>query len=571
VKSFGIVPMPAAAFSPLRHPVFRALWLSSVASNTGLWIQNTGAGWLMTSLAPSPVMVSFVQAATMLPVFLFALPGGALADILDRRLTLIAAQSWIAAAGLLLAALAAVGLLGPWGLLALTFAIGAGTAIVFPGWAAVTPELVRQDDLMQAVALNGVGFNLARALGPALGGFAIAAAGPAATFSLNALGFVVLLWALLAWRRPTPPQSKLPAERLSSVMRAGLRLAIAVPVMRAAILRGGAFFFFASAVWALRPPVVRDGLGLGPAAFGLMLGASGGGAVAAGVGLPALRGCLSPGKLVLFASLLAYGAMVLLGICHHWLLAVFAVAVFGAAWLAAGTTLGAVAQITAPAWARARALGVYQVSFFGAQAIGAALWGCVGSRLGVPMALGLCGVTGALVVAAVRPWRLSGFAPLVARGWAKKLLGTPLPRPETPAPAVTPLLHSSGRVLETVQYRVDPANRDAFLAAMRNIRHVRVRAGALVWRLYEDVARPDRWTELWTMESWTEHLREANRLDEADRAILALELAVVIEDRLAEFIIGPRKDRSVWSRYTRLRTPHCGCPTDQRSRSSRRA
>jgi MFS family permease len=203
----------AVAIAPLRHPAFRALWIANLAGNTGLWIQNTGAGWLMTSLAPSPVMVSLVQAATMLPVFLFALPGGALADILDRRLTLIAAQIWIVAAGIVLAALAAVGLLGAW-VLALTFVIGAGTAVMFPGWAAATPELVPPDDLVQAIALNGVGFNLARAVGPALGGFALAMAGPAAAFSLDAVGFLALLWALLAWRRPVPPRSDIPAEPL---------------------------------------------------------------------------------------------------------------------------------------------------------------------------------------------------------------------------------------------------------------------------------------------------------------------------------------------------------------------
>ena len=514
--------IPAAALSPLRHPVFRALWIATLASNTGLWIQNTGAGWLMTSLAPSPVMVSLVQVATMLPVFLFALPGGALADILDRRLTLMAAQIWIVAAGLLLAGLAAVGLLGAWDLLALTFLIGGGTAVILPAWAAAIPELVPQEDLVQAIALNGVGFNLARALGPALGGFVMAAAGPAATFSLNALGFLALLWALHAWRRPAPPRSDLPSERLPSAMRAALRFTVAAPIMRSAILRAGAFFVFASALWALLPLVVRDGLGLGPVAFGLLLGASGGGAVVAGMALPLLRERLSPGRLVLVASLLAYAAMALLGISRHWVPAAFAVVLFGAGWLAAGTTLGAVAQMTAPGWARARALGVYQISCFGAQAVGSALWGWAGSRLNVPMALVLCAATGALAAAAVRPWRLSGFTPDTARAWAKKLLGIPLPRPEAPAAALTPLLHSdSGRVLEVVHYRVDPANRDAFLAAMTDVRHVRLRAGALVWRLYEDVARPDHWTELWSMESWTDHLRETTRLDETDRATLA--------------------------------------------------
>jgi MFS family permease len=513
---------PAAAFAPLRHPVFRALWIANLASNTGLWIQNAGAGWLMTSLAPSPVMVSLVQAATMLPVFLFALPGGALADILDRRLTLITAQLWIAAAGLLLAGLAAMGLLGAWGLLVLTFAIGAGTAVIFPAWAAATPELVPRDDLVQAIALNGVGFNLARALGPALGGFVMAAAGPAAAFSLNALGFLALLWALLAWRRPAPARSDLPPERLPAAVRAGLRFAVAVPAMRAAILRACAFFFFASAVWALLPLIVREELSLGPAAFGLMLGVAGSGAVAAGMVLPLLRERLSQGKLVFFASLLAYAAMALLGVARHWAPAALAVLLFGAAWLAAGTILGAAAQMTAPAWARARALGVYQLSFFGALAIGSALWGWVGTRLGVPMTLALCAGIGAIAAVTVRPWRLPSFAPGAAKSWAKGLLATPLPQPRAPAPALRELLHDeSGRVLEAVHYRVDPANRAAFLAAMREVRQVRLRTGALAWRLYEDVARPDRWTELWAMESWTDHLREATRLDEGDRAALA--------------------------------------------------
>jgi quinol monooxygenase YgiN len=184
--------------------------------------------------------------------------------------------------------------------------------------------------------------------------------------------------------------------------------------------------------------------------------------------------------------------------------------------------LGAIAQMTAPAWALARALGVYQLSFFGALGIGSALWGWVGTQLSVSVALILCGATGAITAAAVRSWRLSVFVPDMTRGWTKKLLEVPLPRPRDPAPALTGLLHSdSGRVLEAVYYRVDPADRDAFLAAMTQVRQVRLRAGALVWRLYEDVARPDRWTELWTMESWTEHLREEIRLDEADLAILA--------------------------------------------------
>ncbi|MGG5889044.1 MFS transporter [Falsiroseomonas sp. HC035] len=514
---------PPAALSPLRHDAFRALWIASLASNTGLWIQNTGAGWLMTSLDPSPIMVSLVQAAAMLPVFLFALPGGALADILDRRMTLIGAQLWISLAGLALAGLAWLDMLGAWGLLALTFAIGAGTAVIFPTWAAATPELVPPDDLVQAVALNGVGFNLARALGPALGGFVLAAAGPVAAFGLNALAFLALLWALVAWRRPAPPSTGLPPERLPAAVRAGLRFAVASPGMRAAILRACAFFFFAAAVWALLPLLVREGLGLGPAAFGTMLGLAGAGAVAAGLALPWLRARVPEGRLVFLASLAAYAAMAALGLATHWAMAGPALLVFGAAWLLAGSTLGAAAQVSAPGWARARALGIYHLSFFGALAVGSALWGWVGLRLGVPSALLLCAATGAATALLVRPWRLARF---MRRGRVETTEPA-LPDPEAPAEHLHSLLHEdSGRVLEAVRYRIDATDRAAFLEAMREVREVRLRSGALVWRLYEDVARPDLWTELWAMESWTDHLREAARLDAADRAALAAAAAL---------------------------------------------
>src|SRR4051794_1969175 len=232
---------PAAAYAPLRHSAFRMLWIATLASNTGLWIQNTGAGWLMTSLAPSPVMVSLVQAASMLPVFLFALPGGVLADILDRRLTLIAAQIWVVVAGLLLAGLAVMGWLGAWGLLALTFLIGAGTAVIFPAWAAVIPELVPRDDLVQAVALNGVGFNLARAFGPALGGVAMAAAGPGATFSLGALGFLAPLGPRLFCPRPASLLSNCLQDRTPPAIQPPLLSAFAIPFLPAPTLPAWAF------------------------------------------------------------------------------------------------------------------------------------------------------------------------------------------------------------------------------------------------------------------------------------------------------------------------------------------
>ncbi|MBR0674171.1 MFS transporter [Neoroseomonas soli] len=503
------------AFAPLRHPAFRLLWWANLAANIGLWVQNTGAGWMMTGLDPSPFMVSMVQAASMLPVFLLALPAGAAADIIDRRHYLIGAQGWVLTVATMLALLTWAGWLGPWGLLFFTFCIGMGNALNFPAWAATTPELVPREDLVQAIALNGIGFNLSRAVGPAIGGFVIGLAGTEAAFALNAFCFLVLLLSLLFWKREKP-DNPLPPEHFLGAMRAGLRFVAASPAMRATILRANVFFFFTAAVWGLLPLVVRQRLGLGPEAYGMMLGVMGIGAVGTGFALPYLRARLpTRGGMVLAFSLVSSVALALLGVSVHWLPAAVALLLFGAGWLAAASTLQAAAQFATPAWVRARAIGIYQLCFFGAMTLGAVLWGWAGTHFGVAPALLLAGAIGAVCAVAVRGWGLdtppAREAPAVA-----------MPRPEAPAAELAPLLAGdTGRVLEFVRYTVRPEDRPAFLLAMREVRSVRLRSGALAWRLLEDVARPERWVEFWAVESWTEHLREVGRLDAVDQAVLA--------------------------------------------------
>lgn len=519
--------MPAA-FAPLRHPAFRLLWWANLAANMGLWIQNTGAGWMMTSLDPSPVMVSLVQAASMLPVFLLALPAGAAADIIDRRVYLIGAQAWVLSVAAGLALLTWAGAIGPWGLLVFTFAIGIGNALNFPAWAATTPELVPREDLVQAIALNGIGFNLSRTVGPALGGFAIGLAGVEAAFALNAVCFLTLLLALLAWKRERPA-NPLPPEHFLGAMRAGLRFVAASPAMRATILRACVFFFFTSAVWGMLPLVVRKGLGLGPEAYGLMLGVMGVGAVATGFALPALRIRLpTRSGMVLAFSLVSAVALALLGVSGHWLPAAMSMLMFGAGWLAAASTLQAAAQFATPAWVRARAIGIYQLCFFGAMTVGAVLWGWAGTHFGIAPALLLAAATCAAAALAVRGWSLDAVPPLEAPVVA-------MPHPEAPSDALRQVLAGdTGRVLEVVRYSVNPQHRAAFLAAMREVRGVRLRSGALAWRLLEDVAHPERWIELWVVESWTEHLREADRLDAADRAAIARATAFQSDERPIE-------------------------------------
>jgi MFS family permease len=508
--------MPApAAFIPFRNPAFRMLWIAVLVSNIGGWIQSTGAGWLMTSLSPSPVMVSLVQVATLLPVFLLALPAGALADIMDRRRFLIWTQVWLIVTALTLCALTAAGLLGAWGLLALTFCIGMGSAANFPAFGATTPDLVPREDLVQAIVLNNMGFNLARAVGPALGGVVLGWAGAELAFAMNAACFLVLVGALLRWKRE-PRDETSPREGLKDAMASGLRYVLASPVMRGIIIRAVLSFFAGTAVWGLLPLLVRFQLGLGPEAFGLMLGAMGIGAVAASFALPALRNSLSRSNTVLACGCSIGLSVILLGLSRHWVPAGLAMLLYGASWLGMTSTLGAAAQLAARPWVRARALGIFQSATFAAMALGSAMGGVGGSLIGVPHTLVAFGIASVVLPLLVRHLPIE-TTPAVAGG-------APMaePVPDAPAPELLQALKADeARLLETVRYVVPAASREAFLASMAEVRGVRLRAGATLWRLYEDVAHPERYVELWTVRSWTDHLREQSRLSEADHAILA--------------------------------------------------
>ena len=509
------------ALVPLRHGAFRSLWFAFVITSLGTWLQNTSAGWLMTTLAPNPLSVSLVQMATILPVFFLSLPAGALADIIDRRLFLIGTQVWTMLAAALLAGLTIGGATGVWGLLALTFAIGIGAAMTNPAWSAIVTELVPREDLVQAIALNGIGFNLARAIGPALAGFLVVLAGPGFAFALFAASILAVVAALVAWRRG-PERSSLPREHLLSAMRAGMRFVRNTPAMRAAMMRSFAYSVPAAAPWALLPLVAREQLGVGAGTYGLLLGVMGAGGVAAGLGLPTLRQHADRSSIVLIASIFSSAGIALLGVSHRLVPAGIGMLLFGLGWVSAFASMQAAAQLAAPAWVRARALAIYQLAFNGALAGGSFGWGWIGTHIGLSATLVTASVVGLALALAVRGYGLDSPAPATRAA-------APLLLPEAPAAEITPLLElGRGRVLESVQYTIDPANRDAFLAAMAEVRRVRGRAGALAWQLYEDVAHPEGWLEVWSMESWTDHLREATRMSPEDKHALARAAALQI-------------------------------------------
>src|SRR6266436_1435225 len=290
-------------WSPLRNTVFRNLWIASIVSNLGTWMHDVGAGWLMTSLSSSPLMVALVEAADSLPVMLLAMPAGALADIVDRRRLLIGVQIYFLFVVSALAMLTWLELTTPWALLSFTFAVAVGTALAMPAWAAVVPELVPRDDLQSAIALNSIAINVSRAIGPAIAGVLVATVGAWLVFALNALSCLGILAVLLHWRRERR-KSALPAERFLSALRVGLRFITHTRSLQAVLIRGAAFFFFAAATWSLFPVIVRRELGRGPEVYGLLLTCIGAGAVAGAMLLPRLRARISRDALVAGSSAL---------------------------------------------------------------------------------------------------------------------------------------------------------------------------------------------------------------------------------------------------------------------------
>jgi MFS family permease len=451
-----------------------------------------------------------------MPVFLLALPGGAMADIVDRRAFLIGTQIWTVLAASLLAILTLTGGMTATWLLILTFAIGIGAALTQPAWSAIIPELVPREDLVGAITLNGIGFNLTRAIGPALAGFLILLGGSGLTFSLYAASILAVIGALVMWRRGRR-FTGLPREHLISAMRAGMRFVRNTPAIQHAMIRTIAYSIPASAPWALLPLYVRRDLELGPGMYGVILGMMGVGGVTSGMLLPMVRGRLSRGATVVVCSLFSCTGMALVGLANDWALASIGMLLFGVGWTAAYATVQAAAQLVCPPWVRARSLSIYQLAQNGALTLGSFGWGWVGGMIGLHKTFLAAAAVGFVLTILARYARIETITPAPL-----PLQMEPVQGPEAPAAELVALLRNArGRVMETVHYRVDPGQRTEFLCMMREVRHVRGRTGALFWQIYEDVAHPEGWLEVWSMENWTDHLREVTRLSDDDKQLLA--------------------------------------------------
>jgi MFS family permease len=382
------------------------MWIASIVSNVGTWMHTVAASWLMTILATSPLPVALVQTATTLPVFLVSVPAGAAADLIDRRRWLIFTQTWMLIVAGLIGGLTLAGIIGPWSLLLLTFALGVGSSLNGPAWSATIPELVPREELAAAVALNSVGFNIARAIGPALGGAVMAASNAGVVFMLNAASFLAVIIVLFAWRGSRRPAGH-ETVRLSHAMREGLRYVRSTPVYHAVLVRAGLFAFSASALWALLPVVASGQLGTNETGYGVLLGCLGAGSVVGAASLASLRARFSEEILVATGGLVFAGATLALALLHVFALVALAMLAGGVAWMTVMTTFNVSAQSAPPTGIRARALALYILVFQGALAIGSAGWGAVAGRWNTRGSLIAAAISLACGLAAASRLRLS--------------------------------------------------------------------------------------------------------------------------------------------------------------------
>lgn len=511
--------------SPFQSKAFLVLWIATVISNIGTWMHDVGASWLMTSMTTSSLMVALIQTATTLPIFLFALPAGALADMIDRRKMLLFIQAFLCVTVFVLVIIVLNDAVTPLLLLIFTFLLGTGTAFLAPVWQAIVPELVNKRNLSQAVALNGVGINISRAIGPALAGLIIVKISTAAVFVLNALTFLVVIAAVFWWRRKAEHESELPREAMFSAMIMGFRYAQHSGALKDTLIRSFAFFVAASAFWALLPIVAKVKLGASAESFGLMMTAIGVGAVSGSFALPKLKAKFSPDRIVAASSILSAFLLLIAAANKSVSVMLILCAAFGASWIWVLASLNVSAQMALPAWVRARGLAVYLMVFFGAMSAGSLLWGTLADSFSIAISLSIAGITLLMGVLFSRRHTLNQGASLDL-----------IPTNHWPEPTQIhdandhPHLERSP-VMITVEYRVQHSNQEIFETKMRLLREARLRYGAYHWSCLQEQTDSEVFIESFKEASWLNHLRHHQRVDGEDKTLQNELRALTVDDQ----------------------------------------
>jgi MFS family permease len=480
-------------------------------------MQSVGAAWLMTSLTNSPLYIALIQTATALPFFLLALPAGSLGDIFDRRKLILGTEFWMLGVAIVLTAATIFGVMTPWLLLFLTLGLSIGDAVESPSWRAIFPDLVKKEDLPAALALNGIEFNLARALGPGLGGFIVAAAGVGAAFSFNAFSFLGVIAVIARWKRPTR-KSTLPLETFRGATFAGFRYVRYSPGIRTLLLRSAVLIFFTSSFWALLPMAAKD-ISKSPITYGFLLGFFGLGAVMGAMVLQRARSRVSSETLLSAATATFAGIVLSMALLRSPVTLCLLMLLGGASWTSVMSLFNIIVQELAPDWVRARVLAVYLFAFQGSVALGSTLWGYVALRTGIHKTLlfaaigtGACLLLQFLFRLPTVPADLSTW-----NHWAKPMTF------EEPDPG-------QGPVLITVKYVIDPSKASEFLHQIHKYERVRRRDGATSWGVFADTEAPDHYLECFKVDSWAEHERQHDRFTVDDREI---------ENRVLSYAIQP--------------------------------
>jgi MFS family permease len=489
--------------------MFAAMSAAAFVSNVGSWMQTVGAQWLMLTLTGSATYVALVQSAASVPIFLFAVLAGTIGDLVDRRRFLIAAQTYMLMVATALGVLAVLKLVTAWSLLGLVFGVGIGQALTAPTWQTLQPELVDPDERTQAISLGSVNQNLARAVGPAIGGAVLAATSAGILFLINAATFGPLIGVIARWRGKRPATA-LPREHVREAVRAGGRYVRASPVLRVVLLRTGLFSLFASAIWAVLPLVAQKSFHLGSGGYGLLLGCVGIGAVVGASLLPRLRNLFGPAALLLAASAILAVVSLLLGFAHVTGVAAVALAFGGSAWILELSTLNSLYQLSLPQWVKTRGMSFYLVVFQGGTAVGSALSGVLAQHSGLRVTMAV--VAGGLMLGPV-----VGLRYALHHVGPEELLLLP-PTGDWPQPVLVGPEVPGGPVQVTVEYFALAGHEKELMAALAATRFSRRRTGASAWRLWRDSADPSRILEQFVVVSWEEHLRQHGRVTVRDQA-----------------------------------------------------
>ena len=518
------------------HLAFTVILAASSISRVGIAMFDTATSWLMTGLNPDPLMVSAVQVATMAPMFLMTIPAGALADVVDPRRLLIAAQIGVVAIGAVFAMVVTAHWASAPALLATTFLLGAAGALAAPAWQIVTPMLVPRPELDAAIAVSNAGYNVSRAIGPALGGVAITAISIKLPFWIYVATSFLVLAALLWWRPPRKAPETLPAERLIAAVASGLRYARNNRDLDATLIRAIAFFPFASAYWALMPLIARDRLHDGAELYGLLMGVVGLGSIVGSLSLETLKARLGPD---LSAGVGAAGtalALVLFATARTPEISMIASFIAGASWIVAMTTMFVSAQVALPDWVRGRGLAIFLTAYFGAMTVGSGLWGEVASLQGLPFALNAAALGAALGLAVTFRWKLETGAALDLA-----------PSMHWRAPAfVQKLEDDAGPILVLIEYRIDPNDAPQFLTLMQEIGHERMRDGGYGWNLFHDPDDPGRSIETWLVHSLLELKYRAERETKADELIERRAHGLLKAPAQANYFVAAERPHHQW-------------------------